>query len=125
VSATFAEFRLCHMCHMVAQVAGCVIEFTGGPGSWSTRTYSGGRNLGSTGEHDLAGLLCSAVTKLLLRQDGTWPAQGGLEGRVVYCSLRLGRMHCCCHSMTQHTFHWMAHILMSRTLVTTQGESPS
>lgn len=31
------------------QVAGCVIEFTGGPGAWHTRTYSGGRNLGSTG----------------------------------------------------------------------------
>eukprot|EP00775_Hariotina_reticulata_P012474 gene12474-12608_t len=29
-------------------VAGCVIEFTGGPGGWGTRQYSGGRNLGST-----------------------------------------------------------------------------
>jgi hypothetical protein len=32
------------------QVAGCVIEFCGGPGGWTTREFSGARNLGSTGE---------------------------------------------------------------------------
>lgn len=29
-------------------VAGCVIEFTGGPGSWSTRTFTAHRNGGAT-----------------------------------------------------------------------------
>ncbi len=29
-------------------VAGCVIEFTGGPGGWGTRTYSAARNCGAT-----------------------------------------------------------------------------
>jgi hypothetical protein len=31
------------------QVAGCVVEFVGGPGSWRTRVYKGARNLGSMG----------------------------------------------------------------------------
>ncbi|KAF8065529.1 IMPL1 [Scenedesmus sp. PABB004] len=43
-------------------VAGCVVEFTGGPGGWSTRTYSGGRNLGST--VDGRPLLVSGVKRL-------------------------------------------------------------
>ncbi|KAI8465853.1 MAG: hypothetical protein J3K34DRAFT_371206 [Monoraphidium minutum] len=29
-------------------VAGCVVEFVGGPGAWHTRVYSAGRNLGAT-----------------------------------------------------------------------------
>jgi myo-inositol-1(or 4)-monophosphatase len=29
-------------------VAGCVIEFTGGPGNWGTRVYAASRNHGAT-----------------------------------------------------------------------------
>lgn len=62
-------------------VAGCVIEFTGGPGNWSTRTYSGARNLGST--VDGKPLLVSNVKKLedaLVAMEcnyfeEVWPAQ--------------------------------------------------
>lgn len=43
-------------------VAGCVIEFVGGPGNWHTRTFSGARNLGST--VDGKALLVSNVKKL-------------------------------------------------------------
>jgi myo-inositol-1(or 4)-monophosphatase len=43
-------------------VAGVVIEFTGGPGNWSTRTYAASRNGGAT--VDGKALQCSRVSKL-------------------------------------------------------------
>lgn len=65
-------------------VAGCVVEFTGGPGKWATRTYSGGRNLGSTLDGQV--LLVSNVKKLedalvateLVYYDELWHAQSEL-----------------------------------------------
>jgi myo-inositol-1(or 4)-monophosphatase len=43
-------------------VAGVVVEFTGGPGNWATRTYAASRNGGAT--VDGRPLQCSRVSKL-------------------------------------------------------------
>lgn len=66
-------------------VAGCVIEFVGGPGAWRTRTFSAARNFGAT--VDGKAISVSSTSKIedalvaaeLCWYDELWPAMAELH----------------------------------------------
>lgn len=66
-------------------VAGCIIEFIGGPGGWSTRVFSAARNMGATVDgRPLAVSRTKELSKALI-VSGQWRPYVFISPRAAWC----------------------------------------
>ncbi|GBF90287.1 phosphatase, chloroplastic [Raphidocelis subcapitata] len=70
-------------------VAGCVVEFVGGPGAWRTRTYSAARNFGATCDGRAISVSKTSriedalVASELCWYEDLWPTMAGLHAEFT------------------------------------------